>query len=125
MNTLRNKYIYIAFLLFFICYSETSKSKTNITEEQKKQIEILTDDMLMAPDFELNSMDDKKYKLSDLKGNVVILNFWATWCGPCRMEIPDFNELYLAYKDEGFSILGISTTDTKKMLKNFLHYLSK
>ena len=65
--------------------------------------------MLMAPDFELNSMDEdkKKYRLSDFKGNVVILNFWATWCGPCRMEIPDFNELYLENKEKGLIILGI------------------
>ena len=76
----------------------------------------------MAPDFELNSMDKdgKKYKLSDLRGNVVIINFWATWCGPCRMEIPDFNELYLKNKDKGLIILGVSTDDTKRGLSNFL-----
>ena len=120
INTLINKYIFICFLFLFICYSNTSESETNITEEQKKQIKVLIDDMLMAPDFELNSMSEKKYKLSDLKGNVIILNFWATWCGPCRMEIPEFNDLYLKNKDNGLIILGISTDDTKRGLSKFL-----
>ena len=121
MNTLINKIVYITSISIFII-SFTFSSENNITEEQKKQIEALTSDMLMAPDFELNSMDKdgKKYKLSDLRGNVVIINFWATWCGPCRMEIPDFNELYLKNKDKGLIILGVSTDDTKRGLSNFL-----
>ena len=103
-----------------VLYASTSNN--SITDEQQEAIEALTNDMLMAPDFELNSMDEdrKKYKLSDLKGSVVILNFWATWCGPCRMEIPDFNELYIENKDKGLIILGISTDDTRRGLSNFL-----
>ena len=103
-----------------VLYASTPNN--SITDEQQEAIEALTNDMLMAPDFELNSMDGdrKKYKLSDLKGSVVILNFWATWCGPCRMEIPDFNELYIENKDKGLIILGVSTDDTRRGLSNFL-----
>ena len=122
MNILLNKFLYFKVIILVITILSASESEDNITQDQKKQIEALTNDMLMAPEFELNSMDqdEKKYKLSDLKGKVVILNFWATWCGPCRMEIPDFNELYLENKDKGLIILGISTDDTKRGLKNFL-----
>ena len=117
-----NKFIIIKTMILVFNILNASEVKSDITEEQKKQIEALTNDLLMASEFELNSMDDdqKKYKLSDLKGSVVILNFWATWCGPCRMEIPDFNELYLDNKDKGLIILGISTDDTKRGLANFL-----
>tara|TARA_X000001036_G_scaffold252574_1_gene235071 strand:- start:10192 stop:10791 length:600 start_codon:yes stop_codon:yes gene_type:complete len=122
MNILLNKFLYFKAIILAITILSATESEKNITDEQKKQIEALTNDMLMAPEFELNSMDQdgKKYKLSDLKGKVVILNFWATWCGPCRMEIPDFNELYLENKDKGLIILGISTDDTKRGLTNFL-----
>ena len=122
MNIMLNKFIIIKSMILAFNFLNASEVKSDITEEQKKQIEALTNDLLMASEFELNSMDDdqKKYKLSDLKGSVVILNFWATWCGPCRMEIPDFNELYLDNKDKGLIILGISTDDTKRGLANFL-----
>ena len=58
-------------------------------------------------------------ELKQLKGKVVLINFWATWCGPCRMEIPDLNELYAKYNDLGLEILGVSTSDSEKQLKEF------
>ena len=57
--------------------------------------------------------------LHELKGKVVLLNFWATWCGPCRIEIPDLNDLYKKYYDKGFEVLGISISDNKKQLIDF------
>ena len=117
---MNNKYLFIYFAFFLLCYADTSDTKSNITDEQKKKIEALTEDMLMAPDFELNSVDNKNYRISDLRGKVIILNFWATWCSPCRMEIPDFNELYLKNKDEGLIILAISTDDSRGALLQFL-----
>ena len=103
----------ILFLFSIIICSE-------ITDAQREEIAKLKDEIFKAPDFTLESVRDSSYNLNELNGKVVLLNFWATWCGPCRMEIPDFNELYLEHRDDGFIILGISTSDTKEMLQNFL-----
>lgn len=62
----------------------------------------------LAPDFELKDADGKTVKLSDYRGKVVLLNFWATWCGPCKIEIPWFVEFEQKYKDKGFAVLGVS-----------------
>jgi len=64
-----------------------------------------------AKDFALKTVTGSTIKLSNLKGKVVLLNFWATWCGPCRAEIPDFSALYEEYKSKGFEIVGVSLDD--------------
>ena len=61
-----------------------------------------------APSFTLQDLNGKPVSLSDFKGKVVILDFWATWCAPCVIEIPHFIELYEQYKDQGFAMVGIS-----------------
>jgi peroxiredoxin len=61
-----------------------------------------------APDFTLTGMNGVRVKLSDYRGKVVLLNFWATWCGPCKAEIPWFIEFEKLYKDRGFATLGVS-----------------
>lgn len=65
-------------------------------------------DLKLAPDFTLPDLDGNKVRLSDYEGKVVIVNFWATWCPPCRAEIPAFIDLYDTYKDRGFAMIGIS-----------------
>jgi thiol-disulfide isomerase/thioredoxin len=61
-----------------------------------------------APDFTFKTVDGKDIQLSKMKGKVVLINFWATWCGPCRAEIPGFLEIYEKYKGKGLEIVGIS-----------------
>ncbi|MEQ1947063.1 MAG: TlpA disulfide reductase family protein [Bryobacteraceae bacterium] len=64
-----------------------------------------------APDFALKDVNGSPVKLSDYKGKVVLLNFWATWCGPCKLEIPWFMEFEQKYKDRDFAVLGVSFDD--------------
>jgi peroxiredoxin len=64
-----------------------------------------------APDFTLQDLAGRKVRLADLKGKVVLLEFWATWCPPCREAIPSIERLHEAYKDKGLAVLGISMDD--------------
>ena len=61
--------------------------------------------------FTLKDVDGSDVRLADYKGKVVLLNFWATWCGPCKLEIPEFVEAYERYRDKGFVILGVLSED--------------
>ncbi|MGQ9805552.1 MAG: TlpA family protein disulfide reductase [Chlorobiales bacterium] len=73
-----------------------------------------------APDFTLTTTDGKILKLSDYKGKGVIVNFWATWCPPCRAEIPHMVELQKEYEQKGFSFIGIAVSDEEEKVKAFV-----
>ncbi|HEY4360401.1 MAG TPA: TlpA disulfide reductase family protein [Bryobacteraceae bacterium] len=64
-----------------------------------------------GPDFSLKDSNGQNVKLSEYRGQVVLLNFWATWCGPCKVEIPWFMEFQRKYKDQKFAVLGVSMDD--------------
>ncbi len=70
-------------------------------------------------DFTLPSIDGGEYKLSDFKGQVVIIDFWATWCPPCRNSIPAFIALYEKYHEQGFTILGVSLDNDEGALRQY------
>lgn len=66
-----------------------------------------------APDFTLSSLDGRKVKLSDFRGKAVLLNFWATWCPPCRVEMPWFEDLQRQYAKDGLVVLGVAMDDSE------------
>jgi len=75
-----------------------------------------------APDFSLSDIRGKQVSLSEFKGKVIILDFFASWCSPCRQEVPDFVELQKTYGDEGLAIIGValvSTGDAKNFAEEF------
>jgi len=73
-----------------------------------------------APDFALRDLTGNTRRLSTLRGQVVLVNLWATWCPPCRAEMPELAALYLAHKDEGFAILGVDDQERNETVSDFL-----
>jgi peroxiredoxin len=77
---------------------------------------------IQAPDFELTSLDGRKVKLSDFRGKAVLLNFWATWCPPCKIEMPWFVELQKRYGQDGLVVLGVAMDDSEpQKISDFAH----
>lgn len=84
---------------------------TSASQEDKHSTEEQTDAQTNpAPDFTVVDENGEEYQLSDFKGKPVVLNFWASWCGPCKSEMPDFDKAYQKYKDE-ISFLMVNLTD--------------
>ncbi len=81
------------------CSSSSDKGKASVKLDANRRT---------APGFTLKDAAGKQVSLSDYRGKVVLLNFWATWCGPCKIEIPWFVEFEQKYKDRGFAVLGVA-----------------
>ena len=73
-----------------------------------------------APDFTLKSNHGTNIKLSEHRGQVIMINFWASWCAPCRKEMPLLEELYQRYKDGGFTLLGVNVEEDSSAAKDLL-----
>jgi peroxiredoxin len=80
-------------------------------------------DQAPTPDFTLPSLDGKKVSLKDFRGKVVFLNFWATWCVPCREEMPAMEKLYQEFKEKNFVVLAVNVKDRKADAVNFIKEL--
>ena len=73
----------------------------------------------LAPDFSISTVDGDLLTLSDMRGKVVLLNFWGTWCGPCRREMPEFEKAYEEWHSKGFEILAVAFNDTEEAIRDF------
>ncbi len=94
-----------------------SKKQKNITNTPKSF------DKIKAPDFLLSDLEGNIFDLSAFSGQVIMLTFWGTWCGPCRREIPDFIKLYNEYNDVGLEIIGVAVqSGTPENIKRFTDY---
>jgi thiol-disulfide isomerase/thioredoxin len=76
-----------------------------------------------APNFTLKSLQGKNLKLSEMAGNVVLINFWASWCGPCREEMPLLNDLHKKYEPLGFTVLGVNVEEQLDGARGFLKHV--
>ena len=74
----------------------------------------------IAPDFTLLDLDGNEVGLSEFRGEVVFVNFWATWCPPCRAEMPDIESLYQEYKDKGVVVIGIDIGESEATVRQFV-----
>lgn len=94
-------------------YAQTNSMDVGL---MKPRLDAIKQQMIgvKAPDFTLKTPDDKDLSLKDFKGKVLLIDFWASWCGPCRKENPNVVAMYNRYKDKGFEILGVSLDRTKE-----------
>lgn len=110
---------------------KTQDNKQNTQQQQKQDTKPASGSSFAVKDVDKdvtkNEMVDfkwdengKEMKLSDYKGKVILLNFWATWCPPCRKELPDLSTLSTELKDKDFKMIGVSVDDNQEVLNNFL-----
>lgn len=76
-----------------------------------------------APDFTLTTLDGEAVSLSDLRGQAVLINFWATWCGPCRVEMPDIESVYNQYRDDGLVVLAVNDAEPDGLVSGYVNDL--
>jgi peroxiredoxin len=99
-----------------------SAAQSKINYKSVKNLEPMRDNS-PTPDFTLTGLDGKKVSLKDFRGKVVFLNFWATWCVPCREEMPAMQRLYNEFKDKNFVVLAVNVKDRRQDALNFLKEL--
>ncbi|WP_010301203.1 thiol-disulfide oxidoreductase ResA [Kurthia senegalensis] len=87
-----------------------------VTKEERQALQVGD----VAPDFELVDLNGERHHLKEYKGTGVILNFWGTWCPPCKREMPAFNKQYAAYQDSGVEILSINIAQSELEVSQFI-----
>lgn len=109
---MQNSIICLLVLAALLGLDSAAAQSTSVTQQQKALIG------QTAPPLELNDLSLKKHTLSEFKGKVLVINFWATWCAPCRAEIPMLNQLQVDYGADTVQIVGVGI-DTPTAIKQF------
>ena len=115
---MRRKVTSILIVVLVIFLAGVSVSCSTMNKPTKE-----TQETTPAPDFTVLDYDGKEVKLSAFKGKPVVLNFWASWCGPCKSEMPDFNEIYQEYKDQICFMMVNLTDGTQETMEKAKAYV--
>lgn len=99
---------------------EKDKEVDNNEDKGQQTPESLVDIGQVAPNFTLKNLNGEEVSLEDYRGKNVIVNFWASWCPPCRQEMPDFQDFYEDYKDDDFTILAVNVQESKATASKFI-----
>jgi thiol-disulfide isomerase/thioredoxin len=112
-------------LILFLVGSLAALLHAETLQQRMSRLGLAVAQKPVAPiEFELPDLAGKKVKLSSLKGKVVFLNFWATWCGPCRSEMPSMQRMYEELKGEGLEILAVDLQEEKGQVQSFAKELA-
>lgn len=107
--------LFISALFFFLAIGPNSSIGISISPlEADKQ------ENTKVPDFSLTDISGKIFSFSSMKGKVVLLNFWATWCPPCKAEMPSMNRLYTSMKARGLEVIAVSSDSSLSSIKDFI-----
>lgn len=111
--------IYIPYALLVTALASALIVAVNKVELKPGEVEY-PEVSFISPDFELPSLSGGKYKLSDYRGKVVFINFWATWCATCKVEMPSMQKVYDRFKDQGLEMLTISVDKDLSLIQPFM-----
>ncbi len=106
-------------------YDYVRSSDEGMKEQTEQQEEVGINQGNIAPNFTLETLEGGKTKLTDYRGKNIIVNFWATWCPPCRAEMPDMQSFYDKHHDEDFVILAVNLTSTESNRSNIQPFLEE
>lgn len=108
----------IVWSLIFLCLVFILVKNLTLLTTSKSSIPL--PELDNVPDFTLNTLDGKEVALSNYKGNGMMINFWASWCSPCKKEMPAIENVYNSFKEKGFEVLAINLGEKEERIVNFL-----
>lgn len=102
---------------------ESTKQTEDSVGNQEGQVQFGIHEGQQAPDIQLTTLEGKPFKLSDYRGEKVILNFWATWCPPCKAEMPDMQEFHEKHRNEGVEVVAVNLTVAEKKIEDVHQFI--